>query len=79
MSESKRMSQWFVWVMIGWLLTLTSSLYCASLIGQAMLITNPLADLYGWRMVVAGIGSVVTVGWWLTRGRYYERKKGEAK
>ena len=75
MSESKKMSQWFLWFVIVLLLMITSSLYCVPLIAQAMFIPpNPFADLYGWRMAIAGIGSAATWVWWFGRGQYYERR-----
>lgn len=72
----KSMAQWFLWFIILWLLLLTSCLYGSPIIGHFLVKgTNPFEDLYGWRMIVAGLGSMATCCWWGCRGQQYVSRK----
>lgn len=72
----KSMGQWFIWFIISWWLFVSSCVCCAPIIAHFLVQgLHPDEDLYSWRMIVAGLGSLVALFYWMTREPYYVSRK----
>jgi hypothetical protein len=71
-----KMGQWLIWFGLMMALFIETGLFCTPLISKFMIVgANPMSDMFGWRMIMSGIGSFATLIWWMGIGQQYKGKK----
>ena len=74
--KNNSMSSWFVWFLVCYVLLAMAIVFNAPSIAK-VLIDGPhsIADMFGWRTLVGGIGSFWTLAWWLGRDPQFDGRK----